>query len=230
MPLPYIIGGLSAASSLIGDIFEQDAAKKAKQDAINAYTKLLIPSSETESRSDRAGDTLYTKAMSELNSGAFAARGALNPETLKTIAYTKMAGSRAETEFQVAEEDYKYNRGIQQQLAQIKAQPVPQINPMNAIEAGVGGYFAGKQLDMAESLNESQKSFYDTQKKYYGQKPDENSFNLFESESRYFPEIKSMKVDENNFFKGLNFKEVNYGLKLNEPKKIPSFTGFQFLR
>lgn len=166
--LPLIIGGVSAASSLIGDIFERDAAKKAKQDAINAYTKLLIPSSETETRADRAGDTLYTKTMSELNSGAFAARGALNPETLKTIAYTKMAGSRAETEFQVAEDDYKYNKGIQAQIAQIEAQPVPTINPLNAIEAGVGGYFAGKQLDMTEGLVEQQKGLMEAQAKYYG--------------------------------------------------------------
>lgn len=166
--LPLIIGGLSAGSALAGDIIERNAAKKAKQDAINAYTKLLIPTSETETRADRAGDTLYTKAMSELNSGAFAARGALNPETLKTIAYTKMAGARAETEFQVGEEDYKYNKGIQQQIAQIESQPVPTINPLNAIEAGVGGYFAGKQLEMAEDLTEAQKSFMKAQEDYYG--------------------------------------------------------------
>lgn len=166
--LPLIIAGVSAASSLVGDIFEQNAAKKAKQDALNAYKKLLIPSSETEARSDRAGDTLYTKTMSELNSGAFAARGALNPETLKTIAYTKMAGSRAETELNVAEEDLKYNRNIQQQIAQIEAQPVPTINPLNAIEAGVGGYFAGKQLDMTEGLVKQQGALMDAQAKYYG--------------------------------------------------------------
>lgn len=166
--LPLIVGAVSAGSALAGDIIERNAAKKAKEDAINAFKKLLIPTSETETRSDMAGDTLYTKTMSELNSGAFAARGALNPETLKTIAYTKMAGARAETEFQVAEDDYKYNKGIQQQIAQIEAQPVPTINPLNAIEAGVGGYFAGKQLEMAEDLTSAQKDFYETQKKYYG--------------------------------------------------------------
>ena len=168
MALPFIIGGLSAASSLIGDIYDRDAAKKAKSDALDAFKKLLIPSSETEARADRAGDTLYTKAMSELNSGAFAARGALNPETLKTIAYTKMAGSRAETEFQVGEEDNRYNRGIQAQIAQIEAQPVPTINPMNAIEDGVEGYFTGKQLGMAEEFASSQKALMEAQAKYYG--------------------------------------------------------------
>ena len=166
--LPLIIGAVSAGSALAGDLIERDAAKKAKQDAINAYTKLLIPSSETETRADRAGDTLYTKTMGELNSGAFAARGALNPETLKTIAYTKMAGSRAETEFNVAEEDMKYNRTIQQQIAQAESVPVPAINPLNALEAGVGGYLAGEQLGMALKMNESQMALNKKIGDYYG--------------------------------------------------------------
>lgn len=217
MPLPLIIGGLSAASSLIGDIFDRDAAKKAKQDAINAYTKLLIPSSETEARADRAGDTLYTKAMGELNSGAFAARGALNPETLKTIAYTKMAGSRAETEFQVGEEDYKYNKGIQQQIAQIEAQPVPTINPLNAIEAGVGGYFAGKQLDMAEDLTEAQKGFMDAQAVYYGGGKVNQYNKSIGFDPNAIPRIdKSMDnlSTNNNFFTPSTQKTINYGLDL----------------
>lgn len=161
MPLPIILGAAAAGGQLVGDLLNRDAARRAQNKAAEAMKELLIPESETRRRADRYGDDYYTKSMGELNEGAFAYAGVLNPETLRTIAYSKMAPGRAALETQVAESDLEYNRGIKQQIAGIKAQPLPEINPMGVVEAGLGGYLGGKQTEMAESLIESQKKFLD---------------------------------------------------------------------
>lgn len=149
---PLTIGIVSGASSLLSDIFDRNDAERQRKSAIDAYKRLLIPANLTEKRADNVGDTVYTKTMNELNEGAFAYRGALNPEVLRTIAMTKMSGERASAELQVEEEDRKYNQSIMEQIAQIKASPIPSINPLKSITAGVEGYFAGKQLQMSEDL------------------------------------------------------------------------------
>lgn len=161
MPLPAILAAGAAASSIIGDLFAASEAEKAKERAIAAYKKLLLPSSEIDRRADDVGDTIYTQAMGELNKGAFAYRGALNPETLRTIAYGRMAGLRAEQELESKRADESYNRQIQGQIAGIEAQPVPGINWGEAISGGVEGYLAGTQIEMGQELLDRQKQFYD---------------------------------------------------------------------
>jgi len=205
-PLSIGIGLASGIGSLIGDLSEASAARKAKQDAIAAFKKLLIPSTEIEARADRAGDNIYTKTMSELNSGAFSTRGALNPETLKTIAYSKMGVARAEGENTIANQDYAYNKGIQQKIAGIESQPIPGINPFNAISEGIGGYLAGEQLGMQQDLIKSQKNYYDNLKNYgmdktgdFGMTISNDKFNLLD----YNPNLKKKK---NPFFGNVAFK------------------------
>jgi len=116
MALPFIIGAAGAASSLISDIIAQSDAKKAKKRAYDAYAKLLRSNTEILTRADRHGDNFYTKAMNELNEGAFAARGALNPGMLKTIAYSKMAAARSGVEAQSQMTDENYNEQIRAKL------------------------------------------------------------------------------------------------------------------
>ncbi|WP_448506054.1 hypothetical protein [Immundisolibacter sp.] len=234
--LPFIMAAVSGASSLAGDLMERKAAKKAKEDAITAYKKLLIPSIETDKRADRAGDTFYTKAMGELNSGAFAARGALNPETLKTLAYSKMAGGRAETEMDVYNQDLNFNRGIQQQLAQVESQPIPAINPLNAIEAAGSGYLAGAQLESALELNSQYASLMQSQTDYMkgmGQSPTVTDyfgigidrvgkFNVpqvaISGKTSYIPNIKPIKPITEEF--------DNY-IELNPKKKKNNWLNFK---
>lgn len=157
--LPLIIGAVSAAGSLLGDLLDQSAAKKAQKQAIEAYKALLIPAQETARRADQYGDDVYTRTMGDLNTGAFAAAGALNPETLRTLAFSKMGTARSQVETGVKEQDFMYNKGVQAQMAQIAAQPLPTIDVTGALGAGVAGYFGGKQLEMSEGLMESQKNW-----------------------------------------------------------------------
>ena len=240
--LGIAIGAASAISSLVGDALEASDAKKQKADAIAAMRKLLIPSNETEARADRAGDTLYTKTMSELNSGAFAARGALNPETLRTIAYTKMAGSRAETEFNVAEDDMKYNRGINEKIAGIEATPTPTLNPMNAIGAGISGYFTGKQLEMSQSLSDQYASYAQMQTAEIKQRMDNPNYfgsdtnNImieatkpsYDSSKGFMGKILPQEpMDYNNPTPWLDkFSDLNYGFK--PPKKMKRLSDLNF--
>jgi len=157
--LPVALGAISAAGSLIGDLLDQSAAKKAQQQAIQAMKALLIPAQETTRRADMYGDNVYTQTMGDLNSGAFAYSGALNPETIRTLAFSKMGVARSQTETAVKEQDYQYNKGIQQQIAQIEAQPLPTIDVTGALGAGVGGYFGGRQLEMSESLMKANEKY-----------------------------------------------------------------------
>jgi len=159
--MSFILAGIGAATSLIGDAFDRAEAAKNQNRAVQAMKELIIPRAETERRADRYGDNFYTKSMGELNAGAFAYRGALNPETLRTMAFGDITAGRANAEMQVEEADFGFNQNIKAQIAQIKAQPLPSVNPMNAVEAGVGGYFAGRQLDMSEDLMARQGAFFD---------------------------------------------------------------------
>ena len=159
MPLPIIIGAVSAAGSLLGDVLDQSAAKKAQQQAIQAMKALLIPAQETNKRADMYGDDMYTRTMGDLNTGAFAYAGALNPETMRTMAFSKMATARSQVETGVREEDYKRNQITQSQIAQIAAQPLPTIDVTGAIGAGVGGYLAGTQLEMSQELLDLNKKY-----------------------------------------------------------------------
>lgn len=156
-----ILGVGSALTSLIGDSIDAGNNRKMKRKQIDAYKKLLITGNEMESRQDKVGDTIYTKTMGELNNGALAGRGALNPETLRTIAYTKMASARANAENEQFIADDTYNRNINAQIAQIEATPEVQVNPMDAILEGVGGYLTGKQISMQEGLASKEMAFYD---------------------------------------------------------------------
>lgn len=158
--LPVVVGAVAAAGSLLGDYLDQQAAKKAQNQAIQAYKALLIPSQETNRRADMYGDDVYTRTMGDLNSGAFAYAGALNPETIRTMAFSKMGVARSQVETGVREEDYKFNKGVQAQMAQIAAQPLPTIDVTGALGAGVGGYFAGRQLEMSASLMDMNASYY----------------------------------------------------------------------
>lgn len=156
-----ILGAGSFLTSLVGDAIDSNNIKKQKQKQIEAYKRLLITEGTMNNRQDRAGDTVYTKTMGELNSGALAGRGSLNPETLRTIAYTKMAIARSEAENNQFMADDSYNRNINTQIAQIEATPTPEINPMDAILEGVGGYMSGKQLTMQENLASKEMDLYD---------------------------------------------------------------------
>jgi len=160
MPLPIIIGAVSAAGSLLGDVLDQSAARKAQQQAIQAMKALLIPAQETNKRADMYGDDMYTRTMGDLNTGAFAYAGALNPETMRTMAFSKMGTARSQVETGVREEDYRFNKGVQSQIAQIAAQPLPAIDITGAIGAGVGGYFGGRQLEMSASLMAAQGEYF----------------------------------------------------------------------
>lgn len=156
---PVTLGLIIGGSSLLSDIFTTNSAKKQRETAINAYKKLLIPYYQTQAKADKVGDTIYTKVMGELNSGAFAYKGALNPNILNSIALSKIATTRANAEVNVIQRDEEYNRNIRSQIAGIEAQPLPEINPFNAIAAGIEGYLGGKQLQMAEDLSKSQNDY-----------------------------------------------------------------------
>ena len=158
---PLTIGLITGGSSLLSDIFSKSQAEKQKRSAIEAYKKLLIPYSQSRIKADQYGDTVYTKAMSELNEGAFAYKGVLNPRVLQTIALSKMASARAQTETDVIRNDEAFNMNILSKIAEVEAQPVPEINPFNAVASGVEGYFAGKQFELAESLAKEQKDYLD---------------------------------------------------------------------
>ena len=166
--LPVIIGAVSAAGSLLGDVLDQSAARKAQQQAIQAMKALLIPAQETNKRADMYGDDMYTRTMGDLNTGAFAYAGALNPETMRTMAFSKMGTARSQVETGVREEDYRFNKGVQSQIAQIAAQPLPAIDITGAIGAGVGGYFGGKQLEMNEKLMAQQGKYFDKMSEGFG--------------------------------------------------------------
>lgn len=179
MALPYILAGVSALSSLIGDSIDKNNAEKIKDKQAEAYQKLLIPSNEMDKRADRVGDTVYTKAMGELNKGVFSGRGALNPETLKTIAHVKMATARADAEGNQYIADDSYNRQIKNKIAEVESTPIPDVNPMDAIFEGVGGYFAGKQLEMQEGLMNKEIQFYDEMIRDINNKKPISSSNIF---------------------------------------------------
>ena len=166
--LPAIIGAVAAAGSLVGDLLDQSAAKKAQQQAIQAMKALLIPAQETNKRADMYGDDMYTRTMGDLNTGAFAYAGALNPETMRTMAFSKMGTARSQVETGVREEDYRFNKGVQSQIAQIAAQPLPAIDITGAIGAGVGGYFGGRQLEMSASLMAQQGKYFDKMSEGFG--------------------------------------------------------------
>lgn len=155
------LGAGSLLTSLIGDSIDAGNAKKMKRKQIDAYRRLLINDNEMGNRQDRAGDTVYTNTINELNKGALAGRGALNPEILRTIAYTKMASARANAENEQFVADDTYNRNINTQIAQIEATPEVQVNPVDAILEGVGGYLTGKQISMQEGLANKEMEFYD---------------------------------------------------------------------
>lgn len=165
---PITLGLIAGGSSLIGDLISQSTAvknaKSAKQKAIDAYKKLLIPYSESKQRADKAGDTVYTKAMNEINSGAFQYAGALNSDVLSALAVSKMISAKQITEQQVLEDDTKYNREIMNRVAQAEAIPEPTIDIgksiLTGLEEGVGGYLSGKQLEMAEGLNKALLDYY----------------------------------------------------------------------
>lgn len=159
--LPAILAGGAAVSSIVGDLFNRDQAEQAKDAALAAFKKLLIPGAEIARRADAVGDNIYTQTMEELNRGAFSYRGSLNPETLKTIAYARMAGMRASEELKSSREDENYNRSIQAKIAEIEATPIPGINPADMISAGIEGYLAGTQIEMSQGLIDKQKQFYD---------------------------------------------------------------------
>lgn len=180
-----ILGIASVGSSLLGDALDRSAAKKAKDDAIKAWKALLIPNSDTVRRADMYGDNVYTKAMGEINEGAFKAASALNPEVLRTIAFSKTAAARSQTETAVTEEDFRYNKGIQQQIAQIQAQPLPTFDVTGAIGAGVGGYLGGKQLSMSEGLMTMQGKYLEALTK------DVNNYGLHKSNT-----MKKLGIDE----------------------------------
>ena len=166
---PIIGAAIGLGSSLIGDALDESAAKKAKRKAIQAMKELIVPQQETERRADRYGDDVYTRAMGELNEGAFAYSGALNPETLRTLAYSKIAPARSQVELGVHEQDLQYNRGIKEKIAQIEGMPTPTVDFMGAVESGVGGYFAGKQLNMTEELMGQQGEYMKQMGNYFSQ-------------------------------------------------------------
>lgn len=172
MALPYVVAGAGALSSLISDIITSGEARRNKKRAYDSYARLLRSNTEMLTRADREGDNFYTRAMNEMNEGAFAARGALNPGMLKTIAYAKMAAGRSGIESQSRMSDEAYNDQIRNKLAEINATPVSSVDPIRAITAGVEGYFAGKQLEMTEGLMKKQGEFYD----YMMNKPTQSSF------------------------------------------------------
>lgn len=159
MSIALALGIGSAASQFIGGMIEKDQAEKDRKRAVEAMKRLLIPKSETDRRVDRAGDTVYTKAFGELNAGAFSSRGVLNPETLRTLAFAKTAGTRADVEQRTEDQDLAYNRQVKQQIAGAEATPTPGFNPADVVRAGVGGYFAGKQLELSEELGAATKKY-----------------------------------------------------------------------
>lgn len=157
--LPVVMAAVSVAGSLLGDHLDRQAAKEAQKQALQAYKALLISTQETTKRADQYGDDVYTRAMGDLNTGAFAYAGALNPETMRTLAFSKMGVARSQIETAVKEEDYKFNKGVQTQMAQIGAQPLPTTDVTGALGAGVGGYFAGRQLEMNQELADLNKQY-----------------------------------------------------------------------
>jgi len=164
MPLPFILAGVALGSQLIGDINAQNAAERAKREAIKAFEKLLIPASERERRTDRAGDTIYTRAFNELNSGAFSSRGVLNPDALKSLAFAKTATARAETEFQVGENIDAENRQIRREIAGIKATPTPTVDVAGVLGAGTAGFLGGKQIELSNELLTQQQDLLNRQR------------------------------------------------------------------
>lgn len=158
---PLLIAGITAGSSLVGEIFGASERRKQRQQTIDAYKKLLIPYTDIKQRADRVGDTVYTKAMNELNSGAFQYAGALNSNTLSALAISKMIEARTLAQAQSEEGDNRFNRDIQSKIAEAEAISTPGINIANVLEQGFGGYLAGKQLGMTENLNKSLMEYYD---------------------------------------------------------------------
>lgn len=169
MAFPFIAAAAGIGANLLGDALDRSAAKKQQEQAIKAMKALLIPAQETARRADMYGDDLYTRTMGDVNAGAFHAAAALNPETLRTIAFSKMATARSQTETAVKEEDYRYNKQVQQQIAGIAAQPLPTIDVTGALGAGVAGYFGGRQLEMSASLLGMQEKYFDMLGKDVGQ-------------------------------------------------------------
>lgn len=153
MDLGLMFGIANLATSTISSLFAKSEAEQQKSKAVEAYKKLLIPYYEMSKRADQVGDTIYTKAMSEINKGAYNYAGAINPQLASFLAFTKMAETRALKETESQHMDEAYNRNIMAKIAEIEAQPTPQVNPGQLIAGGIEGYFAGKQLEMAESLN-----------------------------------------------------------------------------
>lgn len=205
---PLTIALIAGGSSLLSDILGKSQAEKQKRNAIEAYKKLLIPYSQSRIKADQYGDTVYTKAMSELNEGAFAYKGILNPRVLQTIALSKMATARAQTETDVIRKDEAFNMDILSKIAQVEAQPIPEVNPFNAIASGVEGYFAGKQFSLAEDLANQQNEYLNILKESVpkpGTTKQSKSNNIID----FLSEYEKWK----NQIRGLNSNKKRYGIK-----------------
>lgn len=172
LTISAISAGISYAGSAISNLIQRRQLQRQKKQINEAFESAKLSKSEME---DRALEAKRQAAMPLI--GTTTISGLLNPEALAALQYTALAGQQNQAYLQSINMDRQYNMNLEtakaRALANMPAAPSIFDSVISglpeAADAAMQGYYAGKQLNMQEELNEKIKSFYDLAKSYYDQ-------------------------------------------------------------
>lgn len=157
---PFLgIGG--AVTTALSGLISGFGARKRLDNTIDAAKKLIKSDVEIRHDADEYGDAVTTQGVQQLNEGAYSTRGLLNPETVRTMGYAKLAGQRAATEIQSTMQDRAYNQSIREQIVELKSQrendeTIIGNSLLSAVGAGTQLYMGGVELDEQREYNSFQ--------------------------------------------------------------------------
>lgn len=150
MPLPLIIAGLAALTSLTGELLR----KKEEEAAIRKKKKALLDAkidlNEEEAIMSNINRGFNTQALGAANSAALGLSSILNSDTLRGLNASTMLGQRASTIAEAKMKVLDTNRQIDMAIS--SGLPFSQgINAGNIAMGGLMGYQIGEEIESLKS-------------------------------------------------------------------------------